>query len=395
MISYKKINKCLICKSNKLYNYINLGSQPLANNLSKFKKVKKYPLSVNYCRVCFHNQLTVAVKKEKLFNKYFYLSSQSKTLQKHFDISAAKYIKEFGLKKNSYIADIGSNDGIALNYFIKKKYKNCLGIEPAKNIAKIANRRGIKTINSYLNKKIAKNYQSKFDLVLASNVFAHNENIINLGKYLIQLLKPNGVLIIEVQYLLDMLKNNIYDNIYHEHIHYWSANSINNLFKKINAHVFKFEKIDTHGGSLRCFVKLNNNLNYKDKTKAFINNENDNGIKKNLLYKKFSKKIYKQKKNFSKFLLVNKKKNILGYGAAAKTSTALNFFKIKNYKFSIIDDNKLKQGNYIPGTNIKIVAKESVNTKIDYLIVFAWNYFSEIKKKIKIAKKIISIREFI
>ena len=394
-MNYKKIRKCLICNNSRLKQYVNLGNQPLANNLSKKKEVDKYPLAVNYCEDCYHNQLSVGVNKEKLFNKYLYLSSQSKTLQEHFDKAAIKYIKELKLKKNSFIVDVGSNDGIALSYFTRQKYRSCIGIEPAKNIAKIANKKGIKTINGYLNKKIANIYRSKFDLVLASNVFAHNQDIKNLAKYLIQILKPNGILIIEVQYLLDMLKDTIYDNIYHEHIHYWSANLINSLFDKLNVEVFKFEKISTHGGSLRCYIKNKGNNNYKINIDKILKDEIKEGIFKKTIYKNFSKKIYAQKSNFLKFLSKNKNKSILGYGAAAKTSTVLNFFKIKNSKFCVIDDNKLKQGNYIPGTNIKIVSRDHISEKIDYLIVFAWNYFFEIKKKVKIAKNVISIRKFL
>ena len=134
----------------------------------------------------------------------------------------------------------------------------------------MANKNGIKTINSFLNEKTLQKLNSKFDLVLASNVFAHNENIKQLGENLIKLLKPKGILVIEVQYLINMLEKNIYDNIYHEHIHYWSANCLNKLFKRYNSDVFKFEKIDTHGGSLRCYIKLKQNKSYKINTKKFL-----------------------------------------------------------------------------------------------------------------------------
>ena len=392
---YKRIYKCLVCNSKKLKSYVDLGRQPLANNLSRKITFNKYPLKVNFCKICFHNQLSIAVKKEKLFKNYLYLSSQSKTLQNHFDNSAKIYIKKFKLKKNSNIFDIGSNDGIALKSFIKFGYKKTVGIEPARNVAKMANKNGIKTINSFLNEKTLQKLNSKFDLVLASNVFAHNENIKQLGENLIKLLKPKGILVIEVQYLINMLEKNIYDNIYHEHIHYWSANCLNKLFKRYNSDVFKFEKIDTHGGSLRCYIKLKQNKSYKINTKKFLIMEKRKGLEDEKLYKKFSNKIKYQKINFTKFLSKNKKKNIVGYGAAAKTSTLLNYFNISKSNFQIIDDNKLKQGNLIPGTTIKIVSRKNINKKIDYLIVFAWNYFKEIKKKITFAKKIISIREFI
>jgi len=388
-----KITKCLVCSNNKLIKYLDLGNQPLANNLSKKIDVKKYPLQIVFCKNCYHNQLSHEVKKEKLFSNYFYLSSQSETLQKHFDNSAKKYIKLFNLNKKSSIIDVGSNDGISLKYYKKKNFKNILGIEPATNISKIANKNGIKTINSFLNYKVSKKLNNTADIVTASNVFAHNKNIKKLATYLISLIKETGVLIIEVQYLISMLKKNLFDNIYHEHIHYWSANALDHLFKQLNCTIIKIEKINTHGGSIRCYIKKNFK-NQNNKVKTILSYEKKFGIRNKRLFFNFSKKLAKKKNNFKKFLSKNKYKNIIGYGAAAKTATLLNYLKISKDLRFIIDDNILKQKYYIPGTKIKIVSKYDVDADIDYLIVFAWNYFHEIKKKTKYAKNIISIRSF-
>lgn len=388
-----KIKKCLICGSHDLNKYCDLGKQPLANNLSK-KKQKKYELSVNYCCNCFHSQLSEEINKKKLFSKYLYLSSQSKTLSKHFYNSSAKYVKRFNLKKNSLIIDVGSNDGVGLNYYRDKKFQNFFGIEPAKNISALANKNGIKTINSFLNTNIEKKFKNKADLITASNVFAHNKNVKSLGKKLISMLNKNGTLVIEVQYLIKMLNDTSYDNIYHEHIHYWSLNSLNNLFKSLNAGIYNVEIIDTHGGSIRCYIKKNI-LSLNLKIKKIIKNELKQGIKSKNNYLKFSKKILEHKKNLKIFFKKNIDKKIVGYGAAAKTATLLNFIDLKNNNFSIIDDNPLKQNFYIPGTKNKIVSSKIFNNKnVDILIVFAWNYFSEIKSKVKFAKKIISIRSF-
>lgn len=388
-----KINKCLVCKNKNLVKYLDLGNQPLANNLSKNFKVSKFPLQVVFCNKCYHNQLNYEIKKEKLFKNYLYLSSQSKTLQNHFNKSAKKYIKYFKLKKNSSIIDVGSNDGIALKYYEEKNFKNILGIEPAKNVAYLANKRGIKTINSFLNYKVSKKFENRADLVTASNVFAHNKDIIKLAKYLINLLSKNGVLVIEVQYLITLIKKNLFDNIYHEHIHYWSLSSLSLLFKNINCTIFDAELIDTHGGSLRCYIKKKS---FKEslKVKKILVNEKKIGIKKNKYFINFSKQLEKKKNKFKKFLLKNKNKNIVGYGAAAKTSTLLNYLDISDDLKFVIDDNKLKQNHYIPGTKIQIKAKNKVGKNIDFLIVFAWNYFDEIKKKINYAKQVISIRDF-
>jgi SAM-dependent methyltransferase len=387
------INSCLICKNKSLKKYLSLGQQPLANNLSKKILVKKYPLEIFFCKKCFHNQLGYEVKKEKLFSKYLYLSSQSKTLQNHFDKAAYKYIKRFNLNKNSRIVDVGSNDGIALRYFKKKNFFNYLGIEPAKNVAQIANKNGINTLNSFLNMKLANKYFNTVDLLLASNVFAHNRNISNLLDNLIKILKKDGVLVIEVQYLLSMLKENLFDNIYHEHIHYWSVSSLNSLLKKKSCSIYDVELINTHGGSVRIYVKKKKNLKSKNLLKI-LKQEIQFGIFKQSTYNKFKINLENKKKKFLNFLKVNKKCSVIGYGAAAKASTVLNYLNISDQIKYIIDDNKIKQGRYIPGTSIKVIKRSFYKNEIDYLIVFAWNYFSEIKEKIKYAKKVISIRNF-
>jgi len=388
-----KITNCLVCNNNDLFEYLNLGLQPLANNLSKKVFVKKFPLKIAYCKNCFHSQLTHEIKKEKLFSKYFYLSSQSRILQKHFYLASKKYVQIFRLNKFSKIIDVGSNDGIALRYYKVNKFKNFFGIEPAKNISKIANENGLKTINSFLNLKLSKKYFEYADIVTASNVFAHNKDIKKLAKYLISLLKKNGILIIEVQYLISMIEDNLFDNIYHEHIHYWSITTLNHLFDGLGCTIFKVDKINTHGGSIRCYIKkkkIKQNIGIK----RLLSRELNFGINSKYSFINFGKKIKRKKNKFTKFLNLNKNKIIVGYGAAAKTSTLLNYLKIsKNIKY-IIDDNQLKQDHYIPGTKIKIVSKNKINKKIDYLIVFAWNYFHEIKKKINYANKIISIRKF-
>lgn len=387
------IKNCLVCGKNNLKSYLNLGNQPLANNLSSKINVKKYPLKIVYCKNCYHNQLTFEVNKEKLFSKYFYLSSQSKSLQNHFNNAAKKYIKTLNLNKNSCIIDIGSNDGIGLKYYQQKGYLNIKGVEPAKNIAKIANNKQIPTINSFLNFQLANKLSKTADLITASNVFAHNKNIKYLAKCLAKMLKDDGILIIEVQYLISMIENNLFDNIYHEHIHYWSANALNYLFNTVNCTIVNIEKIDTHGGSIRCYVKkkkLNQNL----KVKNFLKKEIKFGIKKKRTYHDFQKRLQTKKNNFKFFLKKNYNREIIGYGAAAKTATLLNYLNISNDIKLIIDDNKLKHNKYIPGTKIKITSKYDVKKKIDILIIFAWNYFTEIKNKIDYANKIISIRDF-
>jgi len=215
LMSYYKFD-CRTCGSLKLKRVLSLGFQPLANNLLKRKnsECELHPLEMNYCENCHNCQLSVVVDPKKMFSNYLYLSSTSKSFRLHFEKAAHHYINEFRLSpKKSYIIDIGSNDGIALKPFKNLKFKNILGIEPAKNLAKLANKEKIKTYNGFLNTKNIKNIKKNADLILASNVFAHSDELKVMAECMFKLLKKKGTIIIEVQYLLNTLKDLTFDNI--------------------------------------------------------------------------------------------------------------------------------------------------------------------------------------
>ena len=238
--------ECRSCGNINLKRVLSLGYQPLANNLLKNKNEKSelYPLEMNYCDKCYNCQLSVAVDPKKMFSNYLYTSSTSQIFRDHFIKAAKSYIKHFKLKpKKSYIIDVGSNDGVALKPFKDLNFKNILGIEPAKNLAKSANKNKIKTFNGFLNKKNTKKIKKGANLILASNVFAHSDNLKEMAECMFKLLDKKGVIIIEVQYLLNTLKDLTFDNIYHEHYNYWSLTSLNNFFKQLNATIFRSEKL--------------------------------------------------------------------------------------------------------------------------------------------------------
>ena len=397
MASYKF--DCRSCGGINLKRVISLGYQPLANNLlnSKNSKCKLYPLEMNYCSDCHNCQLSVVVDPKKMFSNYLYLSSTSKSFRQHFEKAAKKYIGEFKLSpKKSYIVDIGSNDGIALRPFKNLNFKNLLGVEPAKNLAKQANKEKIKTYNGFLNKKNLKKIKKNADLVLASNVFAHSDELKTMAECMLKLIKKDGTIIIEVQYLLNTLKDLTFDNIYHEHYNYWSLTSLVFFFKQFDATIYKAEKIDTHGGSLRIYVKKNKKTKIDNSVKKLLDEEDSFGIKNFNSYKEFANKIYKIKENV-KQNIKNLKKNvnkIIAYGSPAKATTALNFFGISSEIECIVEDNKLKHGKFLPGMNIPIISKTQINEKADCVLVLAWNFFDEIKKKNSdLAPKFISIKE--
>jgi len=249
---------CRCCGKKDLKRVVSLGLQPLANNLKtkKSQEIDTYPLEMNYCPNCHNCQLSVSVDSKKMFLNYLYTSSTSKTFRDHFASAAKKYTKEFNLNpKKSYILDIGSNDGIALNQFKKLNFKKILGIEPAKNLSSLANKNKIKTFNGFLTKKNLKKIKKNADLILASNVFAHSDDLKEMAECMITLLSKQGTIIIEVQYLMNTLQDLTFDNIYHEHYNYWSLTSLINFFREFNVKIFKAEKINTHGGSLRVYIQ--------------------------------------------------------------------------------------------------------------------------------------------
>ena len=394
--SYKYSCRC--CDSLDLKRVLSLGVQPLANNLinNPNNNIEKYPLELNYCEKCHNVQLSVAVSSKKMFNNYYYLSSTSKSFRDHFKNAAEKYYKEFKLNKNSFIIDVGSNDGIGLIPFKNLGVKKLLGIEPAKNLCEISKEKGINTINSFLDKKIHKKIKKNADLILASNVFAHSDDLKNMGKTILTLLKKNGVAIIEVQYLLRTLKDFTFDNIYHEHYNYWSLTSLKFFFDQLGGIIFKAEEIDTHGGSIRIYISNNKNIKVQSSVNKLLIKEEKFGMKKLKTYLDFGKKILeiKKKVRLNIFSLKKTSKELIGYGAPAKATTALNFFGISNEINFIIEDNTLKHNKYIPGVNIPIYSKHKKINKDAKILVFAWNFFKEIQKNNpSLAKKFINIKD--
>ena len=391
--------ECRSCGNKKLKRVVSLGYQPLANNLinKKGEKCELYPLELNYCNNCHNCQLSVAVDSKKMFSNYLYTSSTSKVFRDHFANAAKKYIKDLKLKpKKTYIIDVGSNDGIALKPFKELNFKNILGIEPAKNIAKLANKNKIKTFNGFLTKKNIKKIKKNADLILASNVFAHSDNLKEMAECMIKLLHNKGTIIIEVQYLMNTLKDLTFDNIYHEHYNYWSLTSLINFFAQFKVKIFRAEKIKTHGGSIRIYIKKDKNIKIENSVKKLINEEEKFGIKNFKTYQELGEKIYEIRKNVIKNIRKIKKKEkvIIGFGAPAKATTALNFFGIKKEINYIVEDNNLKHNKIVPGVDIPIFSKSKIKEKNPTVIVLAWNFFEDIKfNNKKITEKFINIKD--
>ena len=377
--------KCRICHSKKTSEVFNLGRQPLANkypkNTKEIKNEKKFLLNVFFCKNCKSAQIKNIINRRLMFEKYFYLSSVNLGLKKHFNNLAKKLIKF------NFVVDIGSNDGILLKP-LKKLKVSAVGIDPSLNVGKIANKKNLKTFIGFFDKKIINKILQKYsqpDAIVASSVVTHLENPIQFAKNIKIFLKENGILILEIEYLHNFIKNLEYERFYFDRPFYYSATSINILFKSVNMSLIDIEKINIHGGSLRLFVKNSKNEKMKNRCKKILDLES-----KYLNFhqlKSFNNQIIKESSKFKKELqkLKEAKKVVIGYGAPARVSTITNFAKIgQNLIDYIIDDSPIKQNKFSPGSHIKILPrKKNLNKNIDIVIVFAYEYFLEIKKKFK------------
>ena len=393
-----QIKCCRLCNSEKINSVFNIGKTPLANSYTKKnlnKKLKKYPLGLNLCNSCGHLQLTHSIKPEKMFNNYLYKTNTSHKNYLHFK-NYADEIKRNFKKKDGKILDIASNDGTFLNFFDKKKFFR-LGIDPAKNLKKISNKKGITQIDSFFTKKnnikIKKKYQ-QFDIITANHVCAHVENLNNFFQGVKNLLKSDGIFIFEISYRGSVLKKNTFDTIYHEHLDYHALFPIVKFLKKYDLKLYNFKITEAQGGSLRIYTAKNpKTINIKKINKQIVKEKNEYKLFNNSTYKNFEKKINECKNQLQQILKIFDEKNlsVAGYGAAAKTTTLLNYFELlenKQIKYTF-DDNTLKQGLYLPGTAIKILNPKSLKSKkLDILIIFAWNYSDTIIKNIKKNKSI-------
>ena len=372
--------KVCICK-NKLKQKINFGNLPLINNYTIKKNLKKYPTIISQCQNCLLIQLKYSVPDKLLFpNNYSYLSGNSEEKINNF-ISILAKIKKTSKKKNPQILDIGSNDGSFLE-IVKKKYPKVLGVEPT-NTARNAIKKGINTIKKSLNFKLAKkilNKYSKFDFIIASNFFAQTNNLKEILKSIKLILDKKGLLIVEVQYLYELLLQKGFDSFHHEHVAYYTLSSITKLLEKYNLYVFDAEKLKVHGGMLRVYISLNKKPITK-KMKKILASENDrniiNKIKNlNLFRIKFSNKLNKFFYNLKK-----KGKKIYGMGAAPRACVMLNSANLTKNEIDLVGEvsKSLKCNKYVPGTNIMVRNENKIiRDKPDYVVILAWH----LKKRI-------------
>jgi len=378
---------------------LDLGETPVANSFIDKnhleEKETKYPLCVFVCEKCFLVQLEEYESPENIFSDYAYFSSYSETWLKHAKDYTTMIIAKFHLKNDSQIIEIASNDGYLLQFFKEKNFP-ILGIEPAVNVAKSAIEKGITTLIEFFNSETAKQLKQsgkEADLIIGNNVLAHVPNLNDFVQGLKILLKPSGIITMEFPHLLQLIKNNQFDTIYHEHFSYLSLFVTKPIFSHHKLKIFDVEQLPTHGGSLRIFATHNENENItiSKKVNELINEEHQFGLSNIETYRNFLNKVEYVREKLLSFLNTAKKegKKVVCYGAAAKGNTLLNYCKVDSSLVEyIVDKNPNKQGKFLPGSHLPIKSPDEIlKTKPIFVLILPWNIKDEIINQMKPIRK--------
>ncbi len=379
---------CRACESTNGLVVLDLGTQPLANNLLSpadiGKSEPKFPLRLAVCSRCWLIQITDIVPPVALFAEYLYFSSFSDTLLRHAEDAAHRYVKEFVLSPDSFVVEVASNDGYLLKNF-KASGVPCLGIEPAANIARVAQEKGIDTISKFFGVETAKEVaatRGKADLILGNNVFAHAPAINDFVAGLSLLLKTDGRIILEFPYAADLIEQSEFDTIYHEHVFYFTLTSLAPLFERHGLSVFHVERLPIHGGSLRLFLGHKGSRKQQSSVTELLADELDKGISSAGYYHGFAERVNKLREDLCELLhrLKSEGRSIAAYGASAKGSTLLNFYGLGcDILDFVADRSTYKQGRLTPGTHIPIVAPDQLLARQpDYTLLLTWNFSDEI-----------------
>ncbi len=381
-------NKCRSCGSSSLYPVINLGMQPLANNLLKpddlFKPEPKFPLDVQVCADCWLMQISHIVPPVSLFSDYVYFSSFSDHMLHHSLEASLRYIAEKPLNADSFVIEVASNDGYMLKNFVQAGVP-CLGFEPAANIAEVARKNGVETHCEFFGRQSAaalKAGRGAADLILGNNVFAHAPETNDFVAGLQTLLKPDGWVVLEFPYGVEMIDKVEFDTIYHEHVFYFTLTPLVPLFARHGLDIFHVEHLPIHGGSLRLFACHRGAEVIRDSVRTTLADEAARGVSSTDYYQRFSERAEKVKASLIRFLNEQRAagKRVAAYGASAKGSTLLNYVgdAAKSLEF-IADRSTYKQGKLSPGIHIPIVPAEELTMRApDYAVLLVWNFAEEV-----------------
>jgi len=383
--------QCRNCKKETV-DFFSLGQMPLVNSFLKKIEIsgeKKFNLALTFCPYCYLVQLSEIVPPGELFNNYIYFSSTSKSFLEYCKKTADYLTQKLNLGPQNLVLEIASNDGAQLQYF-KQLGIRILGIDPAENIAEIANKKGIKTIAEFFNynfaKKLRRDQNIQADLVFGANVLAHVPEIVDFVKGVKEILRPKGTAIFEFPYIKGLMENK-FDTIYHEHVFYYSLMALINLFKTVDLEIYDVEMTPMQGGSLRIFISHPGIFLISENVKNLINQEIKGGFDKIETYQKMSENVSKLKSDIISLLkrIKNERKAVAAYSAPAKGNILLNYFGInENYLDFIVDKSEAKQGLYTPGTHLLVYPPEKIyQEKPDYLLILCWNIADEVVEQLK------------
>lgn len=390
MQDVKTLAQCRICQSPRLDMFLSLGPMPLANSFLKQEQLNKpeqhYPLDVVFCSNCGLVQLAQVIDPQIMFKDYAYQTGTSMPLREHFARLAESAIHRFRIPEHSLVVDIGSNDGTLLENF-KEANMRVLGIEPAANIAELALSRRIDTLVDFFNRNLASKISTEHGrpgMILATNVFAHVHDLDDFVGAVNSLMADDGVFIIEVPYLLDMIARVEFDTIYHEHLSYFAVHPLVTLFGSFGMSIVDVERIGVHGGSIRVYVmKCAHPL--PSNVTELLKLESEAGLDSLQTYRKFAQDVGRIKEELLSLLKTLKQQGmkIAAYGATAKGNILLNYCKIGTDILDYVSDTTpFKQGCYTPGMHIPVFPESHFHQcPPDYTLLLAWNYAEAILRK--------------
>lgn len=382
---------CRSCGSHSGRLILDLGVQPLANNLltssDLAKPEPKFPLRVAVCESCWLLQITDIVPPVELFSEYLYFSSFSDALLRHSAEAVAGHLREFKLDRESLVVEIASNDGYLLKNFVAAGVP-CLGIEPAANIAKVAREKGIETLCQFFGTETAGQLVAAgrpADLILGNNVFAHAPDTNDFVAGLAKLLKPGGRIALEFPYACDLIEHVEFDTIYHEHVFYFTLTALVPLFARHGLEIFDVRRLPIHGGSLRLYAARPGTHPVTPAVSALLAEEQGKGVASPRYYQDFADRVRRIRDDLVKLVRKLKAagKTVAAYGASAKGSTLLNFYGLGADALDFVADRSTaKQGRLTPGTHLPIVGPEELlSRRPDYALLLTWNFAEEILKQ--------------
>ncbi|CAA9242629.1 MAG: SAM-dependent methyltransferase [uncultured Chthoniobacterales bacterium] len=379
---------CRSCGSNRCELVLDLGNQPLANNFLRAQDLEKeeprFPLRVVVCTACWLMQITETIPSVDLFQQYLYFSSYSDAMLEHARRAAERYASEFSLGADNLVVEVASNDGYLLQNFARLNVP-CLGIDPAENVAAVAQEKGVETIVGFFGESMARQLATerrKADVILGNNVFAHAPAINDFVAGLQALLAARGRVILEFPYAVDMVEGNEFDTVYHEHIFYFSLTALKPVFERHGLEIFHVERLPIHGGSLRLFAGHRGEFAIENSVEMLSLEESAKGVGEIEFYHDVSRAAHHVKTSLARLLGGLKKmgKSVAGYGASAKGSTLLNFVQPDPGTLDFIADRSPhKRDTFTPGLHVPVVGPEALlERRPDYTLLLTWNFAAEI-----------------